>query len=173
MATGRADWSRALSPAGLGRARRSGLRMGWRLGGGHRARGLVAGAVADGGRWIVAGAVYQGGGRVAPTATLDPVEEIARFLDIVATGKPPATLEEIDSMSRNRHDKSTCGYKQTLTAVLNANGCLKHKGLPAPKSDLPARTIISPDAFPVKDRALPPVRSTSAVTVKFMLVTTS
>lgn len=48
-----------------------------------------------------------GGRLVVPTSEMTRVEEIARLLDIVDAERPPATPEEIDSVSRNKRDQWT------------------------------------------------------------------
>jgi excisionase family DNA binding protein len=60
--------------------------------------------------WIKRGflpGVKLGGRLVVPTAELAQVEEVARLLDNVDAQRPPATPEEIDSVSRNERDRWT------------------------------------------------------------------
>ena len=60
--------------------------------------------------WIKRGflpGVKLGGRLVVPTTELARVEEVARLLDSADAERPPATAEEIDSISRNERDQWT------------------------------------------------------------------
>lgn len=62
-----------------------------------------------------------GGRLVVPEAELAQVEEVARLLDSVDAQHPPATPEEVDTVSRNERDRWTWIGKDELGAVLDTN----------------------------------------------------